>query len=140
MSLALLLLAFQAIPAAAQAEVAAATAAWMEALNSRDPARIAATYAPDAVFWGTTAKAISPTPESIAAYFASSPSRPTVRVKLGEHYIRVHGDTAINSGNYTFSELRDGQSVLTPARFTFVFHRREGKWLIVDHHSSRMPD
>ena len=51
-----------------------------------------------------------------------------------------HGETAINSGNYTFSELRDGKSVLTPARFTFVFHRREGKWMIVDHHSSRMPD
>ena len=139
MPLALLLLALQAVTAA-QAEVAAATTAWMEALNSRDPARIIAHYAPDAVFWGTTAKAISPTPESIAAYFASSPSRPTVRVKLGEHHIRVYGDIAINSGNYTFSELRDGQSALTPARFTFVFHRREGKWLIVDHHSSRMPD
>ena len=117
MPIALLLLACQAIPATAQAEVAAATTAWVEALNSRDPARITAHYAPDAVFWGTTAKAISPTPESIAAYFASSPSRPTVRVKL-----------------------RDGPSVLTPARFTFVFHRRQGKWVIVDHHSSRMPE
>ena len=76
MSLALLLLAFQTIPVTAQAEVAAATTAWMEALNSRDPARIIAHYAPDAVFWGTTAKAISPTPESIAAYFASSPAAP----------------------------------------------------------------
>ncbi len=76
MSFALLLLAFQAGHATAQAEVAAATTAWVEALNSRDPAKITANY---------------PTPDSIAAYFASAPSRPTVRVKLGEHFIRVYG-------------------------------------------------
>ena len=43
---------------AEKAEVAAATAAWVEAFNARDPERIAALYAPDAVFWGTISKTI----------------------------------------------------------------------------------
>ena len=37
-------------------QVAEATAAWVAAYNSRDPARITALYDPEAVFWGTSQK------------------------------------------------------------------------------------
>ena len=49
------------------------------AFNSRDPKRIVALYAPDAVFWGTTAKTIATTPESIWAYFKDAGQRPSTR-------------------------------------------------------------
>lgn len=124
----------------AKEEVAATTAAWVAALNSREPARITALYDAEAVFWGTTAKTIRATPATVAEYFKTAPQRPTVRCTLGEQHIRIFGELAINSGYYSFSEVRDGKTTTTPARFTFVFRKRGGKWMIVDHHSSRMPD
>ena len=54
---------------------------------------------------------------------------------------RVYGDTAIVSGAYTFSDVRDGVAGnIRPTRFTFVFRRDGDRWLIVDHHSSRVPE
>ena len=121
-------------------EVAAATAAWVAALNSREPARLTALYDAEAVFWGTTSKTIRATPADIADYFKTAPQRPTVRCKLGEQHIRVYGEIAINSGDYSFSEIVNGKTETRLARFTFVFRKRGGKWMIVGHHSSRMPD
>jgi len=123
----------------AQAQVAAATTAWRAAYDSRDPARITATYDADAVFWGTTAKTVAANPEAIAEYFKDAPKNPNARVAFGEQHIRVYGDVAVNTGYYTFSNVRDGQTVSIPARFTMVFRNRDGKWLIVAHHSSRVP-
>jgi uncharacterized protein (TIGR02246 family) len=120
---------------------ATALQAWVDAFNSRDPGRIVALYAPDAVFWGTTARTIAATPESIQAYFKDAGQRPWTRVAIDAAHERVYGDTAIVSGAYTFSDIRDGvASNVRPARFTFVFHRRGDRWLIVDHHSSRVPE
>jgi uncharacterized protein (TIGR02246 family) len=120
-------------------QVAAATAAWRAAYDSRDPARITAMYDSDAVLWGTTSKTVAPNPPAIAEYFKDAGKRPNARVAFGEQHIRVYGDVAVNTGYYTFSDVRDGQAVSVPARFTIVFRNRDGKWLIVGHHSSRVP-
>jgi hypothetical protein len=115
-------------PDTAKQQVAEATAAWVAAYNSR--ARITALYDPEAVFWGTSAKTIAANPSAIANYFKDAGKTPEARVTLGEQHIRVYGDVAINTGYYTFRN---------PARYTFVYRKRDGKWLIVDHHSSRVP-
>lgn len=122
----------------ADSEIKAATAAWAEAYNSRNPNRIASMYAPDAVFWGTTSKTIRPTPAEIADYFKDAGKRPDARVTLGEQFVRVYGDVALNSGSYTFTDNRDGQLVARPARFSMAFQKRDGKWVLVDHHSSEV--
>jgi len=114
----------------AKQQVAEATSAWVAAYNSRDPARITSLYDPEAVFWGTSAKTIAANPAAVAEYFKDAGKNPKARVTLGEQHIRVYGDVAINTGYYTFGN---------PARFTFVYRNRNGKWLIVDHHSSRVP-
>jgi uncharacterized protein (TIGR02246 family) len=124
---------------AGQNQVAAATTAWRAAYDSRDPARITATYDSDAVLWGTTAKTVAANPAAIAEYFKDAPKNPNARVAFGEQHIRVYGDVAVNTGYYTFSNVRDGQTVSVPARFTMVFRNRDGKWLIAAHHSSRVP-
>src|SRR6266536_298283 len=64
----------------AEEQVAAATDAWRDAYDSRDPARITALYAPDAVLWGTTSQTIRPNPEAIAEYFKDAGARPNARV------------------------------------------------------------
>jgi uncharacterized protein (TIGR02246 family) len=123
----------------AKDQVAVATAAWAEAYNSRQPARITALYDSDAVFWGTTAKTISTTPDAVAEYFKDMPKTPNSRVTFGEQNIRVYGDIAINTGYYAFSVVRDGKPTTNPSRFTFVFRNQDGQWKIIDHHSSRVP-
>ncbi len=125
---------------AVQKEVIAATAAWADAFNARDARRIAALYADDAVFWGTISPTIRTTPEAVLEYFTNSTTkRPNLRIAIGEQHVRVYGDSAINSGYYTSRNVQDGQEIITPMRFTFVFHQRGGRWMIVSHHSSRMP-
>lgn len=51
----------------------------------------------------------------------------------------MYGDTAVNSGYYTSRNFVDGNDVVNPMRFTFVFQKRNRRWLIVAHHSSRIP-
>jgi uncharacterized protein (TIGR02246 family) len=123
----------------ASEQVAAATSAWRAAYDSRDPSRITALYDSDAVLWGTSAKKVAPTPAAIAEYFKDAGTRPNARVSFGEQNVRVYGDVAVNTGYYTFSDVRDGQSVQRPARYMLVFRNRDGKWLIVGHHSSLVP-
>jgi uncharacterized protein (TIGR02246 family) len=120
----------------AGASVAAATAAWVEAFNSRDPGRLSALYDAEAVLSDTAEAKPRIGAAAIADYYRSAPQRPTQRVALGERNIRVFGDTAIDSGTYNFFEMRDGRATLTPARYTLVYRNRGGKWLIVDHQST----
>jgi uncharacterized protein (TIGR02246 family) len=122
---------------ASQNEIADATARWVAAYNSREPARITAMYEPDAVLWGTGAPDISPTPAAIADYFKDAAKRPKARVEIVEQHIRVLGDVAFNAGRYVFTNYKGDKAVQSPSRFTFVFHKRSGEWRIVHHHSSR---
>ena len=128
-----------AAPVDPKDQVAAATASWIEAFNSRDPARITALYDPEALLWGAAAqKPITGT--AIAEYFRNAVQRPANRASLGEHQVRVYGDTAIDTGTYMFSEVRDGSvAAVLPERYTLVYRNRGGKWMIVEHHSSRVP-
>jgi len=125
---------------AQKAEVTATTQDWVEAFNARDPARIAALYAPEAVFWGTISKTIRTTPEAVLEYFQDSVTRrPRLQIAVADQHPRVLGDIAINSGAYTSRETRDGQEIVDQSRFTFVYRRKGGHWMIIDHHSSRVP-
>jgi uncharacterized protein (TIGR02246 family) len=139
--LALAALAPGAVLAASETEqaIAQATAAWADAYNSRDAARITALYAPDALFWGTRSPAIADRPEQVAQYFQESVRNPNLRVTVNEQHIRVYGHVGVNAGVYTVRDVKDGKEVFTPGRFTFVFEKRASAWVLVHHHSSRMP-
>ena len=126
-------------PDASMRQVAAATDEWRAAYDSREAKRITAQYAADAVLWGTNLKAIAAAPAAVAEYFKDASDRPDARVVFSAQNIRVYGDFALNSGTYTFNGVRGGKPSSTPARYSFAFRRQEGKWLIVDHHSSRIP-
>jgi hypothetical protein len=114
--------------------------AWVDAFNSRDPKRIVARYAPAAVFWGTTATTIATTPAEVWDYFKDAGLRPFTRVTIDSTHERAFGNTAVISGAYTFADVKDGASTnIRPARYTLVFQKIGDAWLIVDHHSSRIP-
>ena len=126
-------------PGASRASLAEATAEWVAAYNSRDGARIAGLYDRDAVLWGTVSASLRADPAGVADYFKDAPKRPDARVSISRQEDRVYGDIGVSTGTYTFTDVRDGKNVTNPARFSFVFRKRAGRWLIVDHHSSRLP-
>ena len=121
-------------------DVSAATQMWIDGMNGHDAERVVALYDPEAVLWGTRSASLRDTPDTVRDYFKILQTvPPSYKVTLGEQRIRIYGDLAINTGTYTFSEDRDGKAMTRPARFSFVYRNRGGRWLIVDHHSSAMP-
>jgi uncharacterized protein (TIGR02246 family) len=121
-------------------EVAAAAVKWTELFVDDNPDVILSLYAPDAVLWGTLSPTIRQGPGPLREYFvAAFKALPGHKVTFGEQLIRVYGTTAINSGYYTFSFVKDGETKSIPARYTFVYVKGDKGWLIADHHSSAVP-
>jgi uncharacterized protein (TIGR02246 family) len=121
-------------------EVAAATAKWAAVFVDDNPDSILALYAPDAVLWGTLSPTLRQGPAALREYFvAAFKALPGHKVSFGDQLIRVYGDTAVNTGYYTFSYVKDGETKTLPARYSFVYAKGDKGWLIVDHHSSSVP-
>jgi uncharacterized protein (TIGR02246 family) len=121
-------------------DVTAAAARWADAFSAETPDRILTLYDHDAVLWGTLSPKRRDNPEAIRDYMVNAfKALPGHKVAFGDQLIRVYGDTAINTGYYTFSYNKDGESKSLAARYSFVYVKRNGQWMIVDHHSSAMP-
>lgn len=121
-------------------DVAAATQAWIDGMSSHDIDRVLALYDSEAVLWGTRSPMLRDNPAAVRDYFNILRTVPaSYKAVLGEQRIRIYGAVAINTGTYTFSEVRDGKEIVRPARYSFVYVNRGGRWLIVDHHSSAVP-
>lgn len=108
---------------------------WNDALQTGEPKQVSALYATNAILLPTVSNKVRHNHEEIEDYFvhflAKKPSG-----KIDESNVRTFGDIAINSGVYTFT-FEDGSSV--QARFTYVYRWNGQRWLIVEHHSSAMP-
>jgi len=121
-------------------DVAAATAKWAQVFTDDNPDPILALYDKEAVMWGTLSPARRDNPAAIRDYFEKAfKALPGHKVAFGDQLIRVYGNTAINTGYYTFSFVKDGNPTSLPARYSFVYVKRNGDWKIVDHHSSKSP-
>ena len=120
-----------------EADILALFAQWNRSLATCDAAKVDANYARDAVLIPTLSNQIRHTPAERIAYFKEEflPKKPSG--KIDKHYLKCIGDVAINSGLYTFTF---GDGTKAAARYTFVYQKqRDGKWLIIEHHSSKMP-
>jgi uncharacterized protein (TIGR02246 family) len=121
-------------------DVAAAVAKWTEVFAQNNPDTISALYAKDGVLWGTLSPTVRSDPAAIKAYFVGAfNALPKATVKFGDQLIRVYGNTAVNTGYYTFSYVKDGESKAIPARYSFTYVKDGDSWMIVDHHSSSVP-
>ena len=121
-----------------KAEVAAATSAWGQALA--DPEKVSSLYSDDAVLWGTAAPKIRAGRAAVREYFVGvGKAVPGITIDFGDQLIRVYGNAAVNSGYYTFSWVKDGETKRLPARYSFTYVKDGDRWLIVDHHSSALP-
>jgi uncharacterized protein (TIGR02246 family) len=121
-------------------EVAEATLAWGQALGEDDPDKVLPFYSDDAVLWGTLSPAVRADRAALRDYFETAfRVLPGLKVAFGKQLIRVYGGAAVNTGYYTFSYVKDGETKSLPARYSFTYVKSGERWLIVDHHSSAMP-
>ena len=121
-------------------DVAAASMKWAAALGEDDPDKVLPFYASDAVLWGTISPTMRSDPAALREYFVNAfKALPELKVAFGDQLIRVYGDTAVNTGYYTFSFVKEGERKTLPARYSFTYVKQGSNWMIVDHHSSAMP-
>ncbi len=117
-------------------EITALFDEWNATLQTGDPKQVSALYATNAILLPTVSNKIRHNHAEIEDYFvhflAKKPSG-----KIDESNIRTFGDLAINSGVYTFTF--EGGAVVQ-ARYTYVYRWDGQRWLIVEHHSSAMPE
>ncbi len=135
------MLSLVAIPVLAddKADVEAATSKWIDAFNRKSSRDIVALYAPDAVLFGTSSPVLRDKPELVRDYFKDLSNLGNAVIAMEEHRVQVYGNVAINTGYYTrIAQQADGKAVRNPARFTFVYEKRGGQWVIVNHHSSAL--
>lgn len=123
----------------AEKEISQVFDQWMAAVGTGSSDAVMKLYAEDAVLLPTLSGKVCNTPELRKEYFDEFTAKPNLKGVVVESHIRVFGGMAVNSGLYTFSYTKDGATVVVPARFSFVYHKYPQGWLIVDHHSSRMP-
>src|SRR5262249_7382182 len=130
----------QTATACSKEAVAGAVDRWTTVLAENNPDTIVALYSKDAVLWGTLSSTVRSDPAGLKAYFVGAfQALPKLTVKFGEQFIRVYGDTAVNTGYYTLFYTKDGEAKSIPARYSFTFVKEGNDCKIVDHHSSAMP-
>jgi uncharacterized protein (TIGR02246 family) len=141
LALSIVLLSFGSLALVApKDEVAEATLAWGLALGEDDPNKVLPFYSDDAVLWGTLSPTVRADRAALRDYFVTAfKVLPGLKVAFGDQLIRVYGNAAVNTGYYTFSYVKDGETKSLPARYSFTYVKSGERWLIVDHHSSAMP-
>src|SRR6266699_3491391 len=136
----LLLLIGSVASAGPKEDVAAATMKWAQTLGQNDPDKVVLLYAADGVLWGTLSLTVRADRAALRDYFVTAfKVLPGLKVTFGDQLIRVYGATAVNTGYYTFSYTKDGETKSMPARYSFTYVKDGNDWKIVDHHSSAVP-
>ena len=116
--------------------IAALFEEWNTALQTGEPRNVTALYESNAILLPTISNQVRHNHEEIEDYFIHFLAKSPKGV-INESNIRTFGSIAINSGIYTFT-FSDGNSV--QARFTYVYRWNGQRWLIVEHHSSALPE
>ena len=130
----------QTATAGPKEDVAAAGQKWATVFAENNPDAMLPFYAKDAVLWGTLSPTVRSDPGAIKAYFVGAfQALPKATVKFGDQLIRVYGNTAVNTGYYTLSYIKDGETKTLPARYSLTYVKDADDWKIVDHHSSAVP-
>ncbi|MEY4960387.1 MAG: hypothetical protein RL610_566 [Pseudomonadota bacterium] len=114
--------------------------AWNAALQTGDPEQVVDLYAFNAILLPTVSNKVRHTRAEIRDYFVHF-LKNHPKGKIDESNVRIYNGIAINSGIYTFTlKPTGGDKVQVQARFTYVYQWFGDRWLIIEHHSSKMPE
>ncbi|WP_371598897.1 SgcJ/EcaC family oxidoreductase [Streptomyces sp. NBC_00564] len=123
-------------------EIAALFDGWSSALKTGDPEVVADRYADDAVLLPTLSAEIRTDRAGIVDYMEGFLAKKPEASKVQTVINVLDNNSAIDTGLYEF-QLTDpatGAKSTAEARYTYEYEKRDGEWLIVNHHSSLLPD
>ena len=126
-----------------ESEIFAAMDQWIATVTGGmpdAPDQALALYAPEAVLLATFSPHILTTPKQIRDYFVRFTALPNLKARVTNNHVRIYGDAAINSGNYTFTYQQQNKTLTIAARYSFTYIKKPEGWMIVNHHSSVIPE
>ncbi|MER5835484.1 SgcJ/EcaC family oxidoreductase [Streptomyces sp. NPDC002130] len=115
---------------------------WNAALQTGDPNKVADLYAKDAVLLPTVSNQVRTDRAEIVDYFEHFLQNKPVGTKVESVVNVLDRDTVIDTGVYEFAltDHETGVKSTVKARYTYAYEKQpNGTWLIVNHHSSKMP-
>lgn len=115
---------------------------WNRALQTGDSDKVADLYAKNAVLLPTVSNKVRTDRAEIVDYFDHFLQNKPVGTKIKTIVDVLDSNSAIDTGIYEFT-LTDhdtGKKSVVEARYTYTYEKIGGKWLIVNHHSSAMPE
>jgi uncharacterized protein (TIGR02246 family) len=123
-------------------QIAALFDGWNASLQTGDPQKVADRYAKDALLLPTVSNKIRTDRAGIVDYFESFLANKPAGKKLQTHINVLDSNSAIDTGVYEFTltDHETGRKRVVEARYTYEYEKRNGTWLIVNHHSSAMPE
>lgn len=115
-------------------------AKWAEALQTKDPLKVAELYSMDATFLPTISPKFKRGTSEVEEYFKHFLEKNPFG-KIMEEEIRPLGENDyLHSGMYDFEIGKIGDRGVINARFSFIWRKDlGGKWKIIHHHSSAKP-
>lgn len=122
-------------------EVHARFERWIATFNSHDPDRLSQLYDYDArlLSTGGSEKPLDGR-ETIRVYFIPFKKRGDFVAFDHDDAVKVVSNIGIETGYYHFNTDPNGKPDIWVSRYTFVFEKKDGNWMIVHHHSSRVPN
>lgn len=126
-----------------QAAVEKVYYSWCESIGKArgEAEKVVKYYAPGAILLPTLSPDILVnTQNGLNAYFTNLTSNPNIKCIPHKLITMMEGNIAINSGTYTFSYGEKGETIIIPARFTFIYKKIGNDWKIITHHSSQLPN
>lgn len=116
-------------------------AKWAAAFNASDVDAIVALYAPDAMFLGTGSRTVVLKTAEIRQYFerALLTDRPRGATLESRSTMVLSDGAVVITGLDVTTAVRDGKTISSPGRVTFVVARRGAEWKIVHFHRSGVP-
>ena len=114
---------------------------WVKAFNASDVDALLKLHTSDALFLGTGSRAVVTQTEDIRKYFERALLRDMPRGAVFSDYSSmVLSDTAVVfTGLSASSRTREGNTITSPGRATFVIAKRPQDWRVVHFHRSAMP-
>ncbi|MCX4882437.1 MULTISPECIES: SgcJ/EcaC family oxidoreductase [unclassified Streptomyces] len=115
---------------------------WNKALQTGDSDKVADLYARDATLLPTVSNEVRTDRAGIVDYFDHFLANKPVGTKIETIVNVLDSNSAIDTGVYEFT-LTDhdtGRKRVVEARYTYTYEKIDGKWKIVNHHSSVMPE
>jgi uncharacterized protein (TIGR02246 family) len=112
-----------------------------QAWATKNPDRVAALFAPDAVLLATVSNQPRTTPAAVRDYFVTFlKSSPVGRIDTSN--VRLGCNTASRVGTWTvtLTDPKTGGKTDVKARYSFIYKYRGGRWWIDHLHSSKMPE